>query len=480
MSHKSRVLLVEDDGDWLDIYYENLRSEDYLLDTAQSVNQAFHLLEVNLYDAVVTDLKMLGFGDDFGGFSVLNKTKELNPGTQVVVITAYGTQELAFRATQQGAFDYVVKPPDSKKFRMSVRRAIQASQSLLTKRRSPKTDAGPSSTGTDKKPVQGKNDSIIGNSSHIEPVFKKMDKAANNRQPVLIWGEAGTGKRLIARAIHANSENSNRPFSSVECNLLPKYEDAILRNLPRLKGGTVFLRDLSLLDAKGQSILANILPLSNSLDVRLIATLVTKENDLLQYAHEKSIKGQLLQPFEQLTLFVPPLRQRKGDIMALAGHFISKFIKDIEPTPQITISPEAAKLLSAHNYLTANVRELHDILEYTVKLLGGDAVILPEHLPTLRSEAESDVHLAKVSIKDGFDVWLRQPESMTKLRDILTVYFNDSELRNLSFDLKVDYDDLQGETKSDKARELIAFFSRRDRVIELLRICYELRPNASW
>lgn len=467
---KQKVLLVEDDGDWLEIYCNYLRDEDYHLDTARSVNQALGFIEKTPYHAVITDLKMLGFGDDFGGFAVLQKTKELSPGTQVVIITAYGTQELAFRATQQGAYDYVVKPPETEKFKMCVRRAVQAS--LVKQKLADISNRLETDTRDKLRQVESikiGSESIIGNSQSMQVVFEQMSKATQSLSPVLIWGESGTGKRLLAKAIHKNGRGFNRTFSQVSCNQLFRYEEAILKNLKKLKGGTIFLYDLGSIGEKDQIVLNRMVSVSEPLEIRLISSLITIEDQFDHIAAQNKILSELFSSLAQISIYIPPLRYRKEDIAALAGHFVNLHANEIEPTPQVSISPQAANLLIEHNYTISNVRELQDLLQQTVLLLGGDGTILPEHLPLLQKKSADQDQLTPTHLQ----------KDSASLRHFLYRYFNETELKDLCFDLQIDYESLPGDNKQDRAREIVAYVNRHGRVIELVKLCYQLRPNVT-
>jgi|CXWL01.1.fsa_nt_gi DNA-binding NtrC family response regulator len=390
MSEKPNVLLVEDDADWLEIYRDNLQGEDYLVDIARSIRQAFDLLQKTTYDVVVTDLKMLGFGDDFGGFSVLQKTKEISPDTQVMVITAYGTRDIAMRAMQQGAFDYVVKPPDAERFRLSIRGAIQAKRVIAGKRstiaksetvREPSYQT-PLSDSSSPRPAKVLG--IIGNSEGMRLVFEEMGKAVNSSFPVLIWGEAGTGKQLIARTIHTNGQRRSRPFSYKACEELSttNYWNAINRNLSRLRGGTLFLDNLARLRRDDQTTLETMMPALAMNEIRLIASINGKGKNLEQVGYELGIQPTLLTAIAQQTINIPPLRYRKDgdDIPALIGHFVHTLTDNMSPKPQIVISSAAMRHLLEYDYGIANVRELYEIIQSAINLLGGDGTILPEHL----------------------------------------------------------------------------------------------------
>jgi DNA-binding NtrC family response regulator len=388
MNEKPRILLVEDDMDWLEIYSDNLRDEDYIIETARSIRHAIDLLRRTVYDVVVTDLKMLGYNDDFGGFSVLQKTKELSPTTQVVVITGYGSRDIALRAMQQGAFDYVTKPPERERLKLCVRAALHARRMLVqtgsTQRA--KTEVGIHDKGILDQPLQkhGVLQGFIANSQGMRVVYEQVTEAIDTSFSVLIYGERGTGKGFIAKTIHANSPRRSRPFSQVNCaDLSGLHWNAITRNLSRIQGGTLFFDDISILSDKDQDSLDRLIPTLRTHDIRLIASAnVNQGKEWIKRPESATIRPSLLQSIAQISIWVPPLRERKDgdDLPALIGYFIHNVSEEIEPKPDITVSSEAMRLLLEYDYRNGNISELYNIVRNAVNFLGGEGAILPEHL----------------------------------------------------------------------------------------------------
>lgn len=381
-----RVLLVEDSDDWLDIYRDYLCGEGYELDTARSVREAMDFLSRSVYDVVVTDLKMLGFGEEFEGFSVLQKTKQLSPDTQVVVITGYGSRDIAIRAMQQGAFDYVTKPPEPSRFKMSVRAAAQARQLLLRKRPVDTQSVLEKPSWKEKASLSGHANIVfsgfIANSRGMQVVYERMSKAISNSLPVLIYGEPGSGKEFIARTIHLNSHSRQRkPFSKVACNSIAIYWNNILRNIPRIQGGTLFFDNITELKEEDQDKLLNLIPTLTMHEIRLV-TSANVEWEKARSVEDLGVKPSLLQVVSGVTIPVPPLRERKDsdDIPALIGHFISKITATREPKPKVTIASESIRLLLGYDFRKGNIQEMYSIIEHAIDLLGTDGTILPEHI----------------------------------------------------------------------------------------------------
>ena len=384
--NNSHILIVEDDADWLEIYCDYLKNEPYKIDTARTIHQAFTLLEKTTYAVVITDLKMIGFDNNFGGFSVLEKVRVINSWTQVIVITAFGTQEIAFKASQQGAFDIVYKPPDPKRLVMSLNGAIQASH-ILEKRYHNKQQALLESNdfpvnNREKPPTQSGLFGITGNSKQMQKTFEKISYALHANLPVFIFGETGTGKNLIARAIHNNSEYSNRPFSSVSVDDLLQHWEPVKRNLGRLNGGTFFLDKLHKCPIDLSPILSELLSLSQKANVRLISTMTISETIIERIPDILMINPEIFKELANISIYAPPLRLRKDgdDIPALAGFFIHSITGPRTPAPQISLSEKALQDLVEYDYPIGNVRELSDIIQKAVDMLGTDGTILPEHL----------------------------------------------------------------------------------------------------
>lgn len=395
MNTRHTLLLVEDDADWLDLYCEYLKSEEYELVTARTTAQAFSLLEQNEFDVVVTDLKMIGFGNEFGGFDVLDKVKEINSSTQVIVITAYGTQEIAFRATQQGAFDIVYKPPDPDRLRVTVRGAVQA-KSVLAQRQK-KTEKVFLAESTD-SPVQQTMSvfGILGNSRIMRQAFEKISYAAQVDQSVFIFGEKGTGKSYIAKTVHVNSHRKSRPFSRLNFSDLSIHRDLIINNIKRLSGGTFFVDNLLTLEESEGKLLADLCELTGKGNVRLIIALTTSVSNISQVHKSSGLTLSALDKIMSIPIFIPPLRFRKDgdDIPALIGNYIHSKSSDVIGGNQIVISSKAMEKLVALDYKKENIIELYETLDRTLSLVGLEDEILEEHILINKKEntitAETD------------------------------------------------------------------------------------------
>jgi DNA-binding NtrC family response regulator len=226
--NKPRILIVEDDNDWQQIYISSLSKSAYEITGTRKINEALSLLENETFDVVITDLKMLGGSEEFSGFGVLEQAKAKNPEIQVIVITGFGSVDHAMRAMGNGAYDYIIKGPDLRnKIALTVKGALEVNslkKELL--RESQNDDVEPGANN------------IIGNSTSMQALFEQIAQAAENDINVLIQGEGGTGKRLIAQTIHLRSQRKNEPFLVVDCGRLS--ETVLEAELFGYEAGTIY------------------------------------------------------------------------------------------------------------------------------------------------------------------------------------------------------------------------------------------------
>jgi len=256
---RPRILIVEDDADWQEIYQRCLRNAHYEITAARKLSTALALLEEQPFEVVITDLKMLGGAEEFSGFGVLEQARTLHPDVQVIVITGYGSADHALRAMGSGAYDYITKDRDLRqKLVLAVQGAIEVralKQELLD--REPEDD------------VELEHDRIVGNSASMQALFEQITAAAASDVNVLICGEESTGKRLIAQTIHRRSRRKRGPFLVVDCGRL---SDSVLASelfgheagalygvgearpgkFERARGGTIFLDSIGDLDVRLQ------------------------------------------------------------------------------------------------------------------------------------------------------------------------------------------------------------------------------------
>ncbi|MBN2004573.1 MAG: sigma-54-dependent Fis family transcriptional regulator [Anaerolineae bacterium] len=391
-----QILIVEDDLDWQDVYKKILRWTNYAITSARTVNTAFDLLRETRFDIIITDLKMLGSTGEFSGFGVLEQAKAISPDTEVIIVTGYSSREHALRAMYNGAYDYIAKKGElQEKLVLSVQGALEAK---ALKERLLHGELGDDGTfGFDH---------IIGNSISMQSLFKQIVTAAGSDVNVLINGEPGVGKRLVAETIHRRSRRKDGPFMVLDCGRFSDarleselfgYEQGALYGLDearpgkfeRAKGGTVFLDSIGDLDISLQARLVGAICDRSvervggqeliALDVRIIAS---TDKDLPALLEARRFERRLFHALNEFVIDVPPLRQRKDgdDIPALAAMFVQRHAED----RPITFDSEAVELLHRYDY-PGNVRELESAVKYALTLVTG-IVIGPEHLrPEIRT-----------------------------------------------------------------------------------------------
>ena len=479
---RPRILIVEDDLEWQEIYLRLLGQADYDVVATRKLGQALTLLDERPFDVIITDLEMIADKKDYTGFAVLETAKALCPDVPVIVITGKGDADHAFHALASGAYSYITKERDLRqKLVLTVQGALDArliKQALYTREQQDDLDVA--------------SDRIIGNSAVMKGLFKRIAQVAENSLPVLIQGEKGTGKRLMAQMIHLQSPRKKEAFFAVDCadpseRLVEielfghggdtRYEALQSRwgKFGQAGGGTIFLDKISSLSLRLQSRLAN------AIRDRLVErpgeqapievaprVIASTDKDLNALVAAGQFERSLMDTLSEMYICVPPLRDRKDgdDIPALVGMFLQRHA----PGRRIAFSTEAMQLLYRYDY-PGNVEELEIIVKQAMTMLRGD-MIGPEHLPpevrdyTPQTRARSERRTLQVD--------------SIKLYELLDAYFDDSELRELCFKLCVDYDELAGTNKKDKARELISYLERRERMADLVATGHRLRPNAPW
>lgn len=376
----ARVLIVDDEADiraGLRLLLEPLDAD---VDVAENGLEALSRLESHGADIVLTDLQMPGMT----GAELLAQVKRRWPATIVVVLTGYGTIQAAVRCMQQGASHFLTKPFDNQEISTLVGRLVRQVARRLD-------------------PVPGE-PSIVASAPSMRAVLALVDRVAHTPVPVLIEGETGTGKELIARAVHARSSVSSRPFLAVNAAALPDTlleaelfgcekgaftgADRARKGLfEKAQGGTVFLDEVASMSLAFQGKLLRVLqesvvrPLGNVRDVpvsfRVVAATNRSLEDLIQ---EGSFRKDLFYRLGVLTIRVPPLRERIGDVPALAQHFLLRSAALCLPSgaPPPTFCDSALDALAAHAW-PGNVRELENAVQRAVVVCTGSR-ILPHHL----------------------------------------------------------------------------------------------------
>jgi DNA-binding NtrC family response regulator len=384
-ANPSRILVVDDERDICRALEFLLSREGYKVVTADSGQDALRKVEAEDFDLVITDLKMEGMD----GMEVLEKSLALRPALIVVIMTAFASVESAVEAMKKGASDYLVKPFINEDVKMTVKRLLEHKkvvQENIALRQQLSQQFGCRE--------------FVGVSPQILRVFEILEKVIPTRSNILILGESGTGKGLIAEIVHCNSQRKDRPFISINCSAIPENlleselfgyrKGAFTGAASDKKGlismadqGTLFLDEIGDmpmgLQAKILKVIESgeILPLGETkpkfVDVRLVAA--TNKN-LEEQIGKGLFREDLYYRLNVIEIKIPPLRERREDVEVLARHFVVKYSG--ENRKKVTgITEEAMDVLNQYPW-PGNIRELRNVMERAVVLTGSERIGLDE------------------------------------------------------------------------------------------------------
>src|SRR6187551_3827284 len=376
-----RILIADDHDALRRGLVRGLTEAKHEVEEASNGNAAIERLHDSYFDVVLSDLKMGGSD----GMDVLRTTRALHPTTAVILMTAFGSVNTAVEAMKIGAFDYVLKPFEIEEMEVKIEKALEV------KRLKHELEY---LRGTQQDIYEF--DKIVGSSAALQHVLDIVKKVAKSNTTVLIRGETGTGKELIAGATHHNSLRNARNFVKVNCaalqeNLLESelfghekgaYTSADKQRIGRFEqadGGTLFLDEVGDMSASTQAKILRVLQEHEferlggtrtlRVDVRIIAA--TNRN-LSQMVQEGRFREDLFYRLNVVSVETPPLRDRKEDIPALGDFFVKRFATELKKRVEGT-HPEAQKLLMRHNW-PGNIRELENVIERAVLLADGPQV----------------------------------------------------------------------------------------------------------
>ena len=393
--HKPLILIVDDEPAICRNCVKILSKMDCDVRYALSGHKALEMVDDMVFDVVVTDLKM----SHVGGMEVLRRLKASCPETMSIVITGYASVSSAVEVMKMGAFDYLPKPFTPVELRAVVRQALIQKEMLIQNRQFLEQ----------KKHRKSFSHQLIGESPKIKKVISMVQKVAPTDATVLVYGESGTGKELISRAIHANSSRNSKVFFAVDCGTL---SDTLLESelfgytkgaftgahqdkdgiFKLADGGTVFLDEISNISLSVQSKLLRFLenreflPLGSTktqkVDVRLI--FATNQN-LEEMVQRGSFRQDFYYRIFVYPILIPPLRERRADILPISYHFLHQFCLDFGKKI-IGFDEDAATRLTAYDW-PGNVRQLRNIIERAVILCEKDKITQKE-LPLLGEMAD--------------------------------------------------------------------------------------------
>ena len=385
---EARVLVVDDEYLIRWTLQQNLSKEGYEVILAETGEEALVKVEQEAPDLVLLDINLPGLD----GYQVLEKALQIDQGIVPIMITAYEDVERVVRAMRLGAFDYITKPFDFGKVRLSVEKALAASQikrEVRLLRREQKRTRGFGN--------------IIAVSEEMGRVLQFADRIArSDASTVLIQGESGTGKELIARAIHDRGKRENMPFVTVNCAGFPEtllenelcgHEKGAFTDAKEVKkgllemadGGTLFLDEIGDMNLNLQGKILRLVEQRNfrrmggikdiQVDIRIVSA---TNKDLIQLKEEGRFREDLFYRINVASIRIPPLRQRREDILPLTKHFIQKYNEDFHKSVQ-KISKGVEDFFMGYDW-QGNVRELKNVIERSMLLIDGDTLLM-EHLP---------------------------------------------------------------------------------------------------
>ena len=390
-SRAGTILVVDDEEIMREILDTLLTREGYDVRLASSGEDALALARTISFDAALVDIMMPGLG----GIETLDELKRMDEDLAVIIITAYASVESAISAMKSGAFDYITKPFKNEAVLVVVRNAMERRR-LVSENRNLRQNI---------QERYHKFANLIGRSPGMRHVFDLIIQAAPSRSTILIQGESGTGKELVARAIHANSSRSERPFVTVSSSSIPpdQLESSLFGHvagafpgavdpkqglLDLADLGSVFFDEISNLPLDTQAKLLHVIQErdfirlggmeTTKVDVRMI---VATNVDLRQMMEDGRFREDLFYRLHVITIRLPPLRERRDDIPLLVQHFLHKYGDDNHKA-DLELEPDALELLTLYDW-PGNVRELENVIERAVVLTSDARIgldLIPDHV----------------------------------------------------------------------------------------------------
>ncbi|HKZ56669.1 MAG TPA: sigma-54 dependent transcriptional regulator [Thermodesulfovibrionales bacterium] len=381
--HKGKILIVEDENSMREVLKILLEGESYEVTSASDGLEGISHIDKDIFDLVITDIKMPGAD----GFEVLKKVKNISPGTVVIMITAFGTTEAAIEAMKLGAYDYIHKPFKIDEIRLIVKKAIEKkrlSEEVLLLR--------------DKVKITYSLENIIGQSPKMQELFRLVPKVAQSNSNALIIGESGSGKELVAMALHNLSSRKDRNFVAINCSAFPEglleselfghMKGSFTGAMQNKQGlfeiadsGSLFLDEIGEMPINLQAKLLRVLEngtfrrVGGTTDIKVDVRVISATNkDIKEEIASGRFREDLYYRLNVVPIYIPPLRERKEDIPLLVEHFLKKISDQSKK-----ITPEAMRILIDYPW-KGNVRELENVVERVV-LLTEKEEITPAELP---------------------------------------------------------------------------------------------------
>ncbi len=432
------ILIVDDERNYLLVLEALLSEEGYQVITAEDARKGLELLHENDLDVVITDMKMPGMD----GLELMERVRLLQPDLPVILMTAFGSVEKAVEAMRKGAFDYILKPFKNEELKLTISKAIDHYHLIKQNRLFARELQGKYHFGN-----------IIGKSQQMQRIFDLVEKVAPTKANVLITGDSGTGKELIARAIHYNSPRKDQPFISINCGALPEtlleselfghergaFSGAISQRKGRFElahEGTLFLDEISEMSPPLQVKLLRVLQEMEfervggsqtiKVDVRIVAA---SNRNLKEEAESGGFRSDLYYRLNVVHVYLPPLCERPDDLALLVNHFLGKYAKENDQG-LIAISPGAMERILDYHW-PGNVRELENVIERAIILSDRHEIQIKDLPPELRdfhAKPEASPDERKLPDKGSLPIpelnsGDRMPDSGFKVRQMRAMEF---------------------------------------------------------
>ena len=390
------IMVVDDEKNYLVVLETLLAPEGYEIVTADNGSEALRLVHEADLDLIITDMKMPGMN----GMELLDACNKIKPELPVIMMTAYGTIELAVEAMKKNAYDYITKPFENEQIKLTVKKALERYRLIKENRLM-------SEALSDRFKFRN----IVGKSKPMLKIYDIIDKVSRSKASVLITGPSGTGKELIAKAIHYGGIGKDRPFISINCGALTEtlleselfgHEKGAFTGATAMRkgrfeladGGTLFLDEIGEMPPSLQVKLLRVLQETEfervggtrtiKVDVRVISA---SNSNIKEDVVQGTFREDLFYRLNVINIEVPPLRERIDDTPLLVKHFIEKY-KNNEGINKVELAPEVWKLLYNYSW-PGNVRQLENVLERAV-VLNSEGTITLDDLPEELTEAEAD------------------------------------------------------------------------------------------
>jgi two-component system, NtrC family, nitrogen regulation response regulator NtrX len=401
-STKARILITDDEKSIRNTLRDILEYENYTIFEAESGQKALEILDSKEIDLVLLDIKMKGMD----GIEVLENIRENGSDVPVILVSGHGTIEIAVEATKKGAFDFIEKPPDLNRLLVSIRNALE-NKKLLNENRQMRSK------------LHGVQE-IIGTSPQIEEIKKTIDKVAPSQSRVLITGENGTGKELVALWIHEKSQRCSGPFIDVNCAAIPSElleselfghekgaftgaDEQRIGKFEQADGGTIFLDEIGDMSFEAQAKVLRVLQekkvtrVGGSEDIHVdVRVLAATNKDLSLEIDENRFREDLFHRINVIPIQVPPLRERREDIPLLVEAYLQQLGKDDISFSGSSFDQDAMEELKQMKW-TGNVRELQNVVERLV-LLAPEKCIRKQDVQKYVTRKQEDEEVLDVLI----------------------------------------------------------------------------------